>query len=182
MIPLLPQELDLGPMVPHNLWEVGMGVALLVLLWVVFAKFISPKFEALYAERASQIEGGIMRAEQAQAEAQQAKQAFESQLSVAREEVAKVREDAKNQGALILAQMREQAQSESNRLVDQARTQIEAERQMASKQLRDEVGGLATSLAGRILGESLTDDERAKRSVDRFLAELETAPAQSATE
>jgi len=39
--------------------------------------------------------------------------------------------------------------------------------------LRTEVGGLATSLAGRIVGESLSDDERAKRTVDRFLAELE---------
>ena len=40
-------------------------------------------------------------------------------------------------------------------------------------QLRSEIGGLATTLAGRIVGESLEDDERARRTVDRFLADLE---------
>jgi F-type H+-transporting ATPase subunit b len=47
-------------------------------------------------------------------------------------------------------------------------------------QLRAEVGGLATQLAGRIVGESLEDDERARRSVDRFIAELESEPAEKA--
>jgi F-type H+-transporting ATPase subunit b len=36
------------------------------------------------------------------------------------------------------------------------------------------VGTLATSLAGRIVGESLDDDARQSRVVERFLADLET--------
>jgi F-type H+-transporting ATPase subunit b len=39
------------------------------------------------------------------------------------------------------------------------------------------VGTLATTLAGRIVGESLEDDARAARVVDRFLADLETQNA-----
>ena len=53
----------------------------------------------------------------------------------------------------------------------------ELERGLAAEQLgslRSEVGTLATTLAGRIVGEALTDDERAARVVDRFLADLET--------
>jgi F-type H+-transporting ATPase subunit b len=42
-------------------------------------------------------------------------------------------------------------------------------------QLRSEVGTLATTLAGRIVGESLDDDVRQSRVVDRFLSELEGA-------
>lgn len=56
-----------------------------------------------------------------------------------------------------------------------AKSQIEAERAQAVGQLRAEVGGLATTLAGRIVGESLDDDERARRTVDRFIAELDQA-------
>ena len=41
--------------------------------------------------------------------------------------------------------------------------------------LRAEVGTLATTLAGRIVGESLEDEARQSRVVDRFLAELEGA-------
>ena len=54
--------------------------------------------------------------------------------------------------------MRQQAQEESARLLTNAKSQIEAERASAVTQLRTEVGGLATSLAGRIVGESLSDD------------------------
>ena len=50
---------------------------------------------------------------------------------------------------------------------------MRAERQQAIASLRAEVGTLATELAGRIVGESLEDDERSNRVVDRFLADLE---------
>ena len=71
--------------------------------------------------------------------------------------------------------MREQAQAESTRIVEHGKAQIEAERQQAVTSLRAEVGTLATSLAGRIVGESLEDDDaRPARVVDRFLADLET--------
>jgi F-type H+-transporting ATPase subunit b len=69
--------------------------------------------------------------------------------------------------------MREQAQVEASRIVEHGKTQIEAERQQAVTSLRAEVGTLATSLAGRIVGESLDDDQRAARVVERFLADLE---------
>ena len=70
--------------------------------------------------------------------------------------------------------MREQAQTEASRIVEHAHAQISAERQHAVTTLRAEVGALATALAGRIVGESLEDDERSGRVVDRFLADLET--------
>ena len=60
-----------------------------------------------------------------------------------------------------------------------AKAQIESERVQVIHQLKAEVGGLATQLAGRIVGESLEDDERARRNVERFIAELEAqAPAE----
>jgi F-type H+-transporting ATPase subunit b len=75
--------------------------------------------------------------------------------------------------------MREQAQTEASRIVEHAHTQIEAERQQAVTSLRAEVGSLATSLAGRIVGESLDDEARQSRVVERFLADLESQPSAS---
>ena len=69
--------------------------------------------------------------------------------------------------------MREQATRESSRMVESAQAQIAAERQQAVTALTSQVGGMATTLAGRIVGESLDDDQRASATVDRFLAELE---------
>jgi F-type H+-transporting ATPase subunit b len=69
--------------------------------------------------------------------------------------------------------MREQAQAEGRRLVEAAHAQIEADRQQALQSLRTEVGGLAVDLASRVVGESLTDEARQRRVVERFLDELD---------
>ncbi len=79
-----------------------------------------------------------------------------------------------------MAEMREQAQAEASRIVEHAHTQIDAERQQAVTSLRAEVGSLATSLAGRIVGEALEDDDRQRRVVERFLADLEAQPVNGA--
>jgi F-type H+-transporting ATPase subunit b len=77
--------------------------------------------------------------------------------------------------------MREQAQTEAARIVEHGKSQIEAERQQAVTALRAEVGALATGLAGRIVGESLDDEARQSRVVERFLADLETSGTANGT-
>ncbi len=170
---MVPMEIDLGPLLPHHFIEVVMGFALLVVIAIFIGKVVVPAFERMYEERTEQIQGGIEKAERAQAEAAAALQEHQQQLNEARQEAARIREDAKNDGARIKAEMRAEAEAEKERIVESARVQMEAERAQVVSQLRAEVGGLATTLAGRIVGESLDDDERARRTVDRFLADLE---------
>lgn len=174
MIPVLlvPLETEPNPLIPHTA-EIIAAVIFAGILTFIIAKFVVPRFEATFAERTEAIQGGIEKAEKAQAEAQAALEQYQAQLTEARGEAAKIREDAKTQGAQILAEMREEAQTEAARIKATAEAQLAAERSQLLAELRREVGGLATTLAGRIVGESLDDDERARRTVDRFLAELE---------
>lgn len=167
-------EISLGPLLPA-LPEFIAGILLFLVVWYGVAKLVVPKFEQTYAERTEQIAGGIERAEKAQQEAAEALAQYRAQLADARGEAAQIREQAKADGAAIIADLRTQAQEESSRLITAAKSQIDAERAQAVQQLRAEVGGLATTLAGRIVGESLDDDERARRTVDRFIAELDQA-------
>lgn len=167
-----------NPLLPAWI-EVILAVVFVLLLTFVIARFVVPRFEATYAERTAAIQGGIEKAEQAQAAAQAALDQYNAQLAEARTEAARIREDAKTQGTQILAELREQAQAEATRIRSQAQAQLEAERAQVMTQLRREIGGLATTLAGRIVGESLEDDERARRTVDRFIADLEGQPAEA---
>lgn len=179
MVPVtgVPLELDLGPLLPHHVSEIYVGIALMILIWLVVWKMVVPKFEALYEERSNAIQGGMERAERAEAKADAALAEYKNQLASAKEEAAKIREAAKAQGAVIVADAREAAQVESGRITEAAKAQIAAERAKAAQQLKADVGGLATELAGKIVGEALTDDERAKRTVDRFLDDLEASQA-----
>jgi F-type H+-transporting ATPase subunit b len=168
-----------NPLVPEWI-EVVLALVVFAILFFAIKKFVVPNFEKTFAERSQAIEGGIAAAATKQAEADAKLAELEQQLADARHEAARIREEAREQGAAIVAEMREQAQAESTRILEHGKAQIEAERQQAVTSLRAEVGSLATGLAGRIVGESLEDDARQARVVERFLAELETAEASDA--
>ncbi|HUW16141.1 MAG TPA: F0F1 ATP synthase subunit B [Actinomycetes bacterium] len=163
---------DVNPLVPQPA-EIVLALIAFGILFFFVAKVVAPRFEQLYKERTAAIEGGISKAEEAQREASAALEQYQSQLADARGEAARIREDGREQGAAIIAEMREQAHTESARILATAQQQIEAERQAAVASLRLEVGSLAGTLASKIVGEALTDDERQQRVVDRFLADLE---------
>jgi len=73
--------------------------------------------------------------------------------------------------------MREQAQVEARRITEAARAQLESDRQQAFASLRAEVGALSVELASKIVGESLEDEARQSRVVDRFLADMDASRA-----
>jgi len=170
-----------NPIIP-NIWDMGLVLLGFAILLFIVVKFIVPMFEKTYAERTEAIEGGIAKAEQAQAEATAALEEYKQQLLDARTEANRIREEARAEGSQILADLKEKAAAESARITEQAQTAIAAERQAAVVSLRTEVGSLATTLAGRIVGESLDDDARSARVVDRFLADLESHSSASNTE
>ena len=162
------------PVVPH-LGELIFGIVAFLILYVVVARKVVPRLEELFAERAAAIEGGMEKAEQAQAEAAAALEEYRSRLAEARQEASRIRAEAQAEGAAIIAELREQAQTEAARITAGANQQIEAARQQAVVQLRAEVGRLAIDLASRIVGESLEDEARQRRVVERFLDDLDAA-------
>jgi F-type H+-transporting ATPase subunit b len=169
-----------NPLLPHTS-ELIVGTIAFVLLFLFLRAKVFPIFERTFEQRRDAIEGGMERAKTAEEEAKETLAQYREQLADARHEAARLREDAREQGTAIIAEMREQAQAESRRITEQAHQQIEADKTAALTQLRTQVGALATDLAGRIVGESLEDDARQRRVVDRFLDELESRADSGAT-
>jgi F-type H+-transporting ATPase subunit b len=161
-----------NPLIPTGP-ELIIGAICFIVVFGMLGKILLPRIQQTLAERTEKIEGGLARSEEAQAEATALLEQYRQQLAEARHEAARMREEAREQGAQIIAEMREQAQAEARRVTESAQAQIEAERQQALISLRTEVGTLATELASRIVGESLADEARRSRMVDRFLGELE---------
>lgn len=154
-------------------YDMFWSLVVLVVIAFVFYRYALPRLQAVLDERTAKIEGGLAQAESAQAEAAAALAEYQQQLQDARAEAARIREEARGEGSQIVAEARTRAQEEAARLVETAHRQIEAERKQASVQLRNDVGALATELASKIVGESLEDEARRSRVVDRFLDELE---------
>jgi len=166
----------LFPQVPDLIWG---GIVFFAVFVIVIWKVI-PRLNTLLDARSDAIEGGIKRAEVAEAAAEAKKDEYEAALAEARAEAAKIRDQARVEGSKIVAEAKETATVEAARVTASAQLQIEAERTAALVSLRAEVGSLAIDLASGVIGESLTSDKRSKDIVDRFLSDLE-APAASGT-
>jgi len=158
-------------LVPNFTFVVEL-IAFAVIVFVL-AKYVIPPINKAMTERQDAIRKQFADLDAAKAAANSAEDEFRAQIADARQEAARIREDAREQGAAIVAEMREQAQAEAARIVEHAHTQIEADRQAAVTSLRSEVGSMATELASRIVGESLEDQARQSRVVERFLDELD---------
>src|SRR6478752_1120592 len=142
--------------------EVLIAAIAFALLLIVLGRFVWPQFEKAYAARTKAIEGGIAKAEEAQNEAKAALDRYNQQLAGAREEAAKIREDA-----------RAQAQAESERIAAAGRAQLDAQRSQIVAELRSDLGRVSVELASKVVGESLADEARQTRTVERFLADLD---------
>ena len=168
----LAAEKDFNPLVPKTA-ELIVGTVAFLLLFLLLRKTVFPMFEKAYAARVDAIEGGIKRAEDAQAEAKAALEQYTAQLAEARAEAARIRDEAREQGKQIVDQLTAEARETAARITARGEEQLVAERQQVVVQLRGEIGRLAVELAERVVGESLADEERQRRVVDRFLADLE---------
>ncbi len=169
-----------NPVVPE-IFDIVWSLVIVILVGIVFTKYVLPRFQAVFDERASLIEGGIAKADQAQEEANAALAEYQKQLADARGEAARIKEEARAEAAAIVAEARGRAADEAARISAAAERSVEAERHAAAVSLRTEVGSLATELAGKIVGESLSDDQRLSRVVDRFLDDLEASETAGAT-
>ncbi len=165
-----PEGLEiLFPAGPDLFW----GAVCFVILFGVLWKLVLPKAQKALADRTDAIEGGIERAEAAQAEAESVLEQYKAQLAEARHEAARLRQEAQEQGAALIAEMRAEGQRQREEIIAAGHAQVEIDRKQAARLLRQDVGKLATDLASKVVGESLEDQARQSRVIDRFLDQLD---------
>ncbi|TAK70722.1 MAG: F0F1 ATP synthase subunit B [Actinomycetota bacterium] len=153
--------------------ELVIGLISFFVVFGLLAKFALPKIKQTLAERTEAIEGGIRRAEEAQAEANRLAEDYRAQLAEARNEAAAIRAQAQADKTAIIESARAEAAEAAAAVTARAEAQLQAERASILNGLRREVGDLAVTLAGKVVGESLSDDTRAAATVERFIADLE---------
>src|SRR5260370_2732768 len=148
-----------NPLVP-DLTELIIGAVSFLIVFSLLARVLMPRISTTLEERTDKIEGGLRRAEEAQAEANRMLEQYRAQLADARHEASRLREEAKEQGAQIKAELRAQGEAERQRIVAAPHAQLDADRERAITALRAEVGPLPVELASRSAGRSLGEEAR----------------------
>ncbi|WP_269853195.1 F0F1 ATP synthase subunit B [Streptomyces sp. RPT161] len=161
-----------NPLIPP-IPELVIGLIAFLIVFGFLAKVLLPRINKVLEQRHEAIEGGMEKAEAAQAEAQATLEQYRQQLAEARHEANRLRQEAQEQGAALIAEMRSEGQRQREEIIAAGHAQIEADRKQAALALRQDVGKLAVELASKLVGEALEEHARQSGVIDRFLDELE---------
>ena len=107
---------SLGPLAV-SLSELIIGTIAFLIVFAVLYRVLFPRIQQTLKERTEAIEGGLEKATETQKEAEETLEQYRQQLAEARHEASRLRQDAQEQGAQILADMRAQGEAERERLV-----------------------------------------------------------------
>jgi F-type H+-transporting ATPase subunit b len=153
-------------------WVLVSAINFLLLLAIIWMFAFKPLAKTL-DDRKAAIEQGLKDAEQARRDRESAEAERVATLAEARREandiLARAQKVAQESRDADIAATRD----ELERMRVRATTEIEAEKTRAIADRRTEVADLALAAAGRVVGETMTDD-RSRRLVQEFLTTADT--------
>ncbi len=163
------QEGGISKILPDMNEFVPMLVAFIIIV-VVLAKFGWPMFEGIMVRRETTIKENLEKSEAARIESEKLLEEYKQQLADAKMQASMIVADARRSGETLKADIEAKAQSEANAMIEKARVAIEAEKKQAVAQLQGSVADFTVQVAGRVIGESLTDDEH-RAIIERYVNE-----------
>ncbi|MFB7907564.1 hypothetical protein ACFC1T_14120 [Kitasatospora sp. NPDC056076] len=163
-------NIELGPLKPDPSMLV-LGLAQLFLLMFALGVVLLPRIERVRAQRWDATEGRAERAEAVRAEAEAVRDAALHEITEARHEAARIRQEYTERGTAAIAAARAEGVRDRELVLATGRARIAADRTQAAGVLRQDVGDLAVVLAGRVVGEPVHTVAAQRRTVERFFAQ-----------
>lgn len=154
-------------------WVLVSAINFLVLLAILWTFAFRPLARML-DDRKSAIEQGLKDAEQAREDRDRAGAERAAALAEARREASEILARAQKLAQESRDSDIAATRVELDRMRERAAAEIDAEKMRAIADLRSEVADLALAAAGRVVGETMSD-ERQRRLVQEFLQTADTA-------
>lgn len=142
-----------------------------LIIWVVAAKFVWPSVLGMMDQRQQKIQSDLDAAAAEKASAVKEHQEYQVQIANAQNEADEIIAEAKGQAEAERARILAKAQEEAAATVAKARDAVSSERRKALAELSDSVIDLSVEIAGKIIGNSLSDSDQRKLA-EKYLMEV----------
>jgi len=146
----------------------------LLLVWILSKFAWGPVLKGLEARR-QRIAGDYQAADQAKADAQELKGAYEQKLRGADTEARGRIQAAVAEGEKVASEIKAQAQTEAQQRLQRAQDEIEREREKAKELLKEQVVTLSIRTAEKILRSKL-DDPAQRKLAGEFIDQVGALP------
>lgn len=153
--------------------ELIAGVIAFAIIFFFIWRWVGPILGATLARRQEAERSRLEAAEQSRQEADQLASRYREQLAGAKDEAARIVDEARQAADSVRAETLARAQQEADDIVRRAREEATAEAQRALEAARTQVANLSIDLAEKVVERSL-DRQTQLGLVDSYLAELES--------
>ena len=160
-------------MEPQNLvwidvWEMIAQLANLLILTLLVKKFLFKPVQNIIAQRQAAADQLLTEAETAKTEAQTMKTEYEQSIAGAKDEAARIVEDATRAATRRTEELQAECAESARRMKERAEIEIEQERKKALNEVKDEIGGMAMEIASKVVEREISQKDHQKL-IDSFI-------------
>ena len=154
-----------------NLWQILISLLNLLILFLLFKKFLFKPVNNMLAKRQSEIDAIYDEADEAKRLAEEDKSLWNEKIGTVKAEtdemIKKAQDSAKHQGETIVSKAKEQADG----IIRQAQTQAELEMQKAQEGIKKEIVEVSTALANKLLEREINAEDH-RDLIDSFIEKI----------
>ena len=154
-----------------NIWQILISLLNLLILFLLFKKFLFKPVNNMLAKRQSEIDARYDEADEAKRIAQKDKALWDEKISTVKletdEMIKKAQNSAKRQGDAIVSKAKETADS----IVRQAENQAQLEMEKAKEEIKKEIVEVSAALANKLLEREINADDH-KSLIDSFIEKI----------
>jgi F-type H+-transporting ATPase subunit b len=144
-------------LIPNGTFFVELIIFVIVLL--VLGWYVAPVIAKALRDREEMVKREAEESQEANKKLTAAEQRFAEALAEARAESGRIRDTARGEGQQHLDELREQITAEMSEVSRRAAEELDAQREQAMRELQPHVRELASTLAGRIVGQDISVSE-----------------------
>ena len=152
-------------------WTFVFTVANLFLTVFVMKKFLFKPINDMLAKRKALADAEIQDAIKAKEEAQAMKAEYELNMQEAKNKANEILVSAQKTAAIQSEEMLKEASEQVTAMKAKAENDIAQEKRKAVNEIKDEIGGIAMEIAGKVIEREISEEDHAKL-IDEFIANV----------
>ena len=149
-------------LVDFNGWTLIAQILNLFIQMYLIKRFLFKPVNEMLEKRRALADAQIREAEQAKADADAIKTEYEQNMKEAKEKANEILTTAQRTAALQSEEMLKEATAQAAALKSKAESDIAQEKRKAVNEIKDEIGGMAVEIAGKVIEREISEADHQK--------------------
>ena len=152
-------------------WTFVAQICNLFIQVYLIKRFLFKPVNEMPEKRKALADAQIREAEKAKADADAIKTEYEQNMKEAKEKANEILTTAQRTAALQSEEVLKEAASQAAALKSKAESDIAQEKRKAVNEIKDEIGGIAVEIAGKVIEREISEEDHTKL-IDEFIANV----------